>query len=113
MASHYDLGDITTSRRLRLETLIRLRWLAVAGQSITVIVIAFWLEFPLPLLPACVLIALLAAVNFYLAVRYPPAHRLMPEAALARRRLEMGRREAGKLSLQVIGHKCHQAICKA
>lgn len=83
MASHYDLGDITTSRRLRLETLIRLRWLAVAGQSITVIVIAFWLEFPLPLLPACVLIALLAAVNFYLAVRYPPAHRLMPEAALA------------------------------
>ena len=88
MASHYDLGDITTSRRLRLETLIRLRWLAVAGQSITVIVIAFWLEFPLPLLPACVLIALLAAVNFYLAVRYPPAHRLMPEAAQSRRELE-------------------------
>ena len=81
MASHYDLGDITTSRRLRLETLIRLRWLAVAGQSITVIVIAFWLDFPLPLLPACILIALLAAVNFYLAVRYSPAHRLTPEAA--------------------------------
>ncbi|MCF3642317.1 ActS/PrrB/RegB family redox-sensitive histidine kinase [Rhizobium sp. TRM95111] len=83
MASHHDIGEIGASRRLRLETLIRLRWLAVAGQAITVIVIAFWLEFPLPLVPAGVLIALLAAVNFFLAVRYPPAHRLSSEAALA------------------------------
>ncbi|MDX3930166.1 MAG: ActS/PrrB/RegB family redox-sensitive histidine kinase [Shinella sp.] len=83
MTFYQEIGPSSSSRRLRLETLIRLRWLAVAGQSITIIVIAFWLEFPLPLVPSSILIALLAAVNFYLAVRYPPAHRLTPEAALA------------------------------
>ncbi|QRM53695.1 ActS/PrrB/RegB family redox-sensitive histidine kinase [Sinorhizobium sp. BG8] len=83
MPTHHDLGEISFSRRLRLETLIRLRWLAVAGQSITVIVVGLWLAFPLPIVPAGVLIALLAGVNFFLAVRYPPAHRLTPEAALA------------------------------
>ena len=83
MPTHDDVTDISHSQRLRLETLIRLRWLAVAGQSITVIVVAFWLGFPLPLVACCVLIALLAAVNFYLAVRYSPAHRLTPSAALA------------------------------
>lgn len=83
MSTYNDIADIRHSQRLRLETLIRLRWLAVAGQSITVIVVAFWLAFPLPLVACCVLIALLAAVNFYLAARYSPAHRLTAGAALA------------------------------
>ena len=80
--THHDIMDISHSQHLRLETLIRLRWLAVAGQSITVIAVTFWLAFPLPLVACAVLIALLAAVNFYLAVRYSPAHRLTPAAAL-------------------------------
>ena len=81
MTFYQDLDLDGSGRRLRLETLIRLRWLAVAGQSISVIVVALWLDFPLPLLPSAVLIALLAAVNFFLAVRFPPAHRLTPAAA--------------------------------
>ena len=81
MTFYQDLDLEGSGRRLRLETLIRLRWLAVAGQSISVIVVALWLDFPLPLLPSAVLIALLAAVNFFLAVRFPPAHRLTPAAA--------------------------------
>ena len=75
--------DGLPSRQLRLQTLVRLRWLAVGGQSITVLVTAFWFQFPVPLIASCALIALLAWVNFYLTVRYPPTHRLMPIAALA------------------------------
>ncbi|QFY61885.1 ActS/PrrB/RegB family redox-sensitive histidine kinase [Rhizobium grahamii] len=69
------------SRRLRLQTLIRLRWLAVGGQALTVFVVAFWLKFPLPLLASATLIAALAIVNFYLMIRYPPTHRIDPGAA--------------------------------
>jgi two-component system sensor histidine kinase RegB len=69
MSIYNDSADDSQRQRMRLETLIRLRWLAVAGQSVTVIVVAFWLGFPLPLLACSVLIALLAAVNFYLTAR--------------------------------------------
>jgi len=73
--------DSTKNRTLRLQTLIRLRWLAVGGQSTAVVTIGFWLQFPLPLIACCVLIAALAWLNVYLTVRYPPSHRLSPPAA--------------------------------
>ncbi len=73
--------DPTTSRSLRLQTIVRLRWLAVAGQSIAVVIVALWMRFPMPLIPSFLLIALLAAVNIHLTLRYPPAHRLPPAAA--------------------------------
>jgi len=72
-----------SSQRLRLQTLVRLRWVAVAGQSITVLIVAFWLQFPLPLLTCALLIGALAAANFWLAVVFPPTHRLEPLAAFA------------------------------
>ncbi|MCP8895789.1 ActS/PrrB/RegB family redox-sensitive histidine kinase [Shinella daejeonensis] len=78
-----DIGFEAAGRRLRLETLIRLRWLAVAGQAVTVVVVAVWLDFPMALLPVIALIGLLAAVNFFLALRFAPAHRLTPAAACA------------------------------
>ncbi|NHT76313.1 two-component system sensor histidine kinase RegB [Rhizobium sp. PP-F2F-G38] len=73
--------DPTASRSLRLQTIVRLRWLAVAGQSIAIIIVALWLRFPMPLIACFLLIALLAVVNIYLTLRYPPAHRLHPVAA--------------------------------
>ncbi|MEF0940601.1 ActS/PrrB/RegB family redox-sensitive histidine kinase [Rhizobium sp. BR 362] len=75
--------DHHTSRRLRLQTLVRLRWLAVGGQTVTVMIVAFWLKFAVPLLACCVLIACLAWINFFLTLRYPPTHRLEPPAAFA------------------------------
>ncbi len=75
--------DRHSSRRLRLQTLVRLRWLAVGGQAVTVFIVAFWLKFPLPLVACAALIAALAAVNFYLMIRYPPTHRLYPGAAFS------------------------------
>ena len=48
MTGYQDIDFEGTGRRLRLETLIRLRWLAVAGQTISVLVVALWLKFPCP-----------------------------------------------------------------
>ncbi|QYA01819.1 ActS/PrrB/RegB family redox-sensitive histidine kinase [Rhizobium sp. B21/90] len=76
-------GNHHTSRRVRLQTLVRLRWLAVGGQAATVAIVAFWLQFPLPLLPCCVLIACLAWINLFLTLRYPPTHRLDAPATFA------------------------------
>ena len=70
------------SNRLRLNTLIRLRWLAIVGQSVTVLIVAYWLEFPLPVGLAFGLIACSAWLNLFLALRYPAAYRLRPFAAL-------------------------------
>ncbi|MBL0374210.1 ActS/PrrB/RegB family redox-sensitive histidine kinase [Rhizobium sp. KVB221] len=71
------------SRKLRLETLIRLRWLAVAGQAVSVVVVAWVLQFSLPLIACAGLILLLAAVNAWLNLTYPSTLRLEPSAALA------------------------------
>ena len=74
--------DFRQSQRLRLNTLIRLRWLAIVGQSITVLTVAYILQFPLPVGPCFALIASSAWLNLVLAFRYPAAHRLKPTAAL-------------------------------
>ncbi|WP_309086336.1 ActS/PrrB/RegB family redox-sensitive histidine kinase [Chelativorans sp.] len=72
-----------SSRSLRLKTLIRLRWLAVVGQSAAVLVVAFGLGFPLPVAHCFALIAASAWLNLYLTFRYPAAHLVPPKAALA------------------------------
>ncbi|HEV7435832.1 MAG TPA: ActS/PrrB/RegB family redox-sensitive histidine kinase [Pseudorhizobium sp.] len=78
---HAQFGS--SSRRFRLQTLVRLRWLAVAGQTVTVLAVSFVLDFPLPLTQAGVLIAALAVANIMLSLWFPPTQRLGPKAALA------------------------------
>ena len=73
--------DLQQSQRLRLNTLIRLRWLAIVGQSVTVLTVAYWLDFPLPVSLCFAFIACSAWLNLYLTFRYPSAHRLPPLAA--------------------------------
>lgn len=74
--------DLQQSRRLRLNTLIRLRWLAIVGQSVAVIVVAYGLEFPLPVSLCFALIACSAWMNLFLAFRFPAAHRLTAMPAM-------------------------------
>ncbi|HKQ45840.1 MAG TPA: ActS/PrrB/RegB family redox-sensitive histidine kinase [Rhizomicrobium sp.] len=62
--------------RVRLRTLSNLRWLAVAGQSAALFLVYFALGYPLPILYCAIAIAVSAALNVVLALRYPPAHRL-------------------------------------
>lgn len=71
------------SRTMRLQTLVRLRWLAVAGQTVTVLVVSGLFRFSLPILETVILIAALALVNLSLSLRFPATHRLKPLAALA------------------------------
>lgn len=73
--------DFQQSQRLRLNTLIRLRWLAIVGQSVTVLVVAYGLKFPLAVSLCFALIACSAWMNLFLAFRFPAAHRLTPFAA--------------------------------
>ena len=44
--------------------------------------VSVWLGFPLPVWPCFALIALSAWLNIFLAIRYPPTYRLLPEAAM-------------------------------
>jgi len=48
-----------SGRRLKLSTLIRLRWLAVGGQSVAILVVGLWFGFPLPMGACFALIALM------------------------------------------------------
>src|SRR6185312_1134396 len=62
--------------RVRLRTLSNLRWLAVAGQSTALFIVRFGFGYQLPIAWCAIAIALSAALNIALAVRYAPAHRL-------------------------------------
>lgn len=64
------------SRRLRVDTLVRLRWLAVAGQSAAVIVVHMGLGFELPLTACFMMIAASALLNIALRLHYPINERL-------------------------------------
>lgn len=66
---------------LRLDTLIRLRWLAVAGQIAALVVVSVGLGFPVPIVPCLAVVILSAGVNVLLRVKYPVARRLGDAAA--------------------------------
>jgi two-component system sensor histidine kinase RegB len=80
-----DLANLNLgrrARRLRVDTLVRLRWLAVAGQSAAVLATFYGLGFPLPLGLCFLAIAASAWLNIGLRVRFPVSHRLEDTAAL-------------------------------
>jgi len=62
-------------RPLRLGTLAGIRWLAVAGQTIGVLVVAFGLGFPLPLAECMTLIGLSVLLNLWLIFRQGEGYR--------------------------------------
>lgn len=78
MAQDVFAPDPHLSGRLRLNTLIRLRWLAVFGQSAAVVIVGYGFDFPLPVGLCFALIAASAWLNLFLAFRYPATHRLDP-----------------------------------
>jgi two-component system sensor histidine kinase RegB len=70
-------------RQLRLDTLVRLRWLAVAGQSAAVTAVRFGLGFPLPFELCFLVIAASVWTNLLLRIQFPASHRLSDNAATA------------------------------
>ena len=68
-------------RNVRLDTLIRLRWLAVCGQVAAVLVVHFGLEFEVPIWACLAVIALAALLNVALRVSFHQTQWLEPDRA--------------------------------
>jgi two-component system, sensor histidine kinase RegB len=83
MVDHGLLNRAGVPHLLRLDTLVKLRWLAVTGQICAVLAVHFAMGFKLPLLGALGIIAISAALNLALTARYPTTHRLEDGAAAA------------------------------
>ncbi|MDP7182264.1 MAG: ActS/PrrB/RegB family redox-sensitive histidine kinase [Alphaproteobacteria bacterium] len=73
MADHKTVGDFIQTfvpwpppgkkDRIRLHTLVRIRWVAVAGQLNALVVVHYFLGYPLPIVPALVLILASGLLN--------------------------------------------------
>ncbi len=71
-----ELARGSQSHNLRLETMVKTRWLAVLGQTIAVLVVWLLLEFKFDPTLCFVLIIISALLNGYLSIRFPPNTRL-------------------------------------
>lgn len=57
--------------RVRLRTLVYIRWAAVAGQLVSLLVVHYGLGFPLPFIPALATVAVSALLNIAVTARGP------------------------------------------
>jgi two-component system sensor histidine kinase RegB len=78
------MSDIAASdfrhprRYVRLDTILRLRWLAVLGQLAAIFIVVQGLEFDLPIVPCVTIIGLSALLNLVLQMAFNPMRRLEP-----------------------------------
>ena len=70
-------------RYVRLDTILRLRWLAALGQLAAIFIVAQGLEFDLPIVPCVAIIGLSALLNLVLQMAFNPMQRLEPAYAAA------------------------------
>lgn len=68
-----------TPRTVRLKTLIGLRWFAVIGQAVAVLVVNYLLEFEIPLAACLSVISLSAWLNVAMRMHYLNVQRLEPK----------------------------------
>jgi len=71
------------SRYVRLDTILRLRWLAVLGQIAAVFIVAQGLNFDFAIIPCLVIIGLSALINLVVQTIFNPMQRLEPAYAAA------------------------------
>src|SRR3977135_4415350 len=65
-------------RYVRLDTILRLRWLAVLGQLAAIFVVVQGLNFDLPIIPCVTIVGLSALLNLVLQMAFNPMQRLEP-----------------------------------
>src|SRR5271168_3508445 len=76
--------DLRHPRRyVRLDTILRLRWLAVLGQLATIFIVIQGLEFDVEVVPCMAIIGLSALLNLGLQIAFNPMQRLEPAYAAA------------------------------
>jgi len=77
-------SDLRHPRRyIRLDTILRLRWLAVLGQLVTIFIVVQGLEFDVPVIPCVAIVGLSALLNLALQIAFNPMQRLEPVYAAA------------------------------
>src|SRR6267154_768877 len=77
-------SDFRHSRRyVRLDTILRLRWLAVLGQLAAIFIVVQGLDFGLLVIPCVAVIGLSAFLNVVLQTAFNPMRRLEPGYAAA------------------------------
>src|SRR5262244_4051183 len=77
----FSLSPDHPRRNVRLDTLVRLRWLAIIGQTTAVLVVYYGFDFELPIYACLAAIVLAAWLNVALRVRFPMSQRLEPDRA--------------------------------
>src|SRR3978361_957683 len=70
-------------RYVRLDTILRLRWLAALGQLAAIFIVAQGLEFDVPVIPCVAIVGLSALLNLALQIVFNPMQRLEPVYAAA------------------------------
>ena len=70
-------------RYVRLDTILRLRWLAVLGQLAAIFVVVQGLDFDLPIVPCVTIVGFSALLNLVLQIAFDPMQRLEPVHAAA------------------------------
>src|ERR1700681_2567722 len=77
-------SDFRQPRRyVRLDTILRLRWLAVLGQLAAIFIVAQGLEFDFAVIPCVAIVGLSALLNLALQIAFNPMRRLEPVYAAA------------------------------
>jgi two-component system sensor histidine kinase RegB len=70
-------------RYVRLDTILRLRWLAALGQLAAIFIVVQGLEFDVPVVPCVTIIGLSGLLNLVLQITFNPMQRLEPVYAAA------------------------------
>jgi two-component system, sensor histidine kinase RegB len=70
-------------RHIRLDTILRLRWLAVLGQLVTIFIVVQGFEFDVEVVPCLTIVGLSALLNLGLQIALNPMQRLEPIHAAA------------------------------
>ena len=81
LGQDFDKLHMPRRRQVRLDTLLRLRWFAIIGQTIAVVVVYYGLDFELPIWPCLTVIVLAVWLNVMLRVRFSASQRVEPDRA--------------------------------
>ena len=79
-----DASDFRLPHRyVRLDTILRLRWLAALGQLTAIFIVAHGLEFAFPAIACVAIVGISALLNLALQIAFNPMQRLEPVYAAA------------------------------